>query len=374
MEPTEAGVSFCHRDDPRVILENVLSFVLASALAAATFGPDDGPQTAVEASRTRLPVLLIPATIDPPREKELLKSLTESFERGVAQADIALVRPENEDCTTDTCWAELARRQGALAAVRLQIKVVDRDYVIDMSGLSTRDATLITASNERCGLCGFGEANELAQATGSMFANKLRSLLPTGSVSIQTTPSRAQVFIDGELRGSTPLTLSSELQPGPHDLRIQAPGHATYAQRIVVEDGDPLELNVTLESLASTEGQTSAAISDPATRRPLNVPWIVGWASLSSGLAVATAGAVFVGLDGRDYERRCAGEDVDAEGDCRLEYTSEAQGIAMLTVGAVAIGASIPLLVYGAKLRTNVGRVDVAVSPTLSGFRVRGRF
>ncbi len=67
----------------------------------------------------------------------------------------------------------------------------------------------------------------------------------SGSVSITSTPERAEVYVDGEFSGNTPCKLT--LDAGKHAIKITAKGYKDWARDISVGQGSELSLNANLE-------------------------------------------------------------------------------------------------------------------------------
>lgn len=68
-----------------------------------------------------------------------------------------------------------------------------------------------------------------------------------GKLTINTSPANATVFIDGQKRGMTPFELD-ELPSGDYHLLLSKDLYQSVNRDIVIEDGQPLDLNLTLEA------------------------------------------------------------------------------------------------------------------------------
>jgi len=93
-----------------------------------------------------------------------------------------------------------------------------------------------------------------------------------GRVSIQVNVNDAEVLIDGERVGITPLSAPLELAPADHDLLVRHPGYRPYSERIRVISGQQPPRTITLESVTT------------AGAKPLGA-WI-GW-SVTAALATS---------------------------------------------------------------------------------------
>ena len=70
--------------------------------------------------------------------------------------------------------------------------------------------------------------------------------IATGTVRIEVKPDGAEVVLDGEFQGHSPLYLP-DVAAGEHDLVVRKTNFNTYSQRIMVEAGQPLKFNDELE-------------------------------------------------------------------------------------------------------------------------------
>lgn len=71
-----------------------------------------------------------------------------------------------------------------------------------------------------------------------------------GFLKIETTPAGAQVMVDGELKGTTPVTI--QLPPGPHEVRLTLEAHGDWAAQVRVTEGGSVLVPVELFRLAAT--------------------------------------------------------------------------------------------------------------------------
>jgi hypothetical protein len=68
---------------------------------------------------------------------------------------------------------------------------------------------------------------------------------PTGILSISSTPSGANVYVDNNLRGVTPLTLTG-LSAGAHAVQVQMSGYQAYVETVQVNAGATNTVNTVL--------------------------------------------------------------------------------------------------------------------------------
>jgi hypothetical protein len=70
------------------------------------------------------------------------------------------------------------------------------------------------------------------------------------TLSITTRPSGAQLIIDGEVRGRSPLEM--RVLPGAHELVASLDDHETTQQPFVLEEGKPASIVLSLRPIAAT--------------------------------------------------------------------------------------------------------------------------
>ncbi len=73
-----------------------------------------------------------------------------------------------------------------------------------------------------------------------------------GSIIVSSIPTGAQVYIGGDVRGSTPLTIP-DLMPAMYDLSVASPEYKTKAVQVKVEPGSVSRLRVDLTSTNTTD-------------------------------------------------------------------------------------------------------------------------
>ncbi|HZP47207.1 MAG TPA: PEGA domain-containing protein [Vicinamibacterales bacterium] len=103
---------------------------------------------------------------------------------------------------------------------------------------------------------GLAAAAVLVLLAGGYGATKLFSsrapVVATGTVSVTTVPPGAQVLVDNEARGVTPITLT--LAPGPHTLQLRGAGEPR-TMPVTVNAGQQIAQYVELGKAAATQGK-----------------------------------------------------------------------------------------------------------------------
>ena len=110
--------------------------------------------------------------------------------------------------------------------------------------------------------------------------------LGRAGLDVRSTPPGATVTVDGQRRGTTPLTLS-DLAPGAHKVLLSFEGYLDNASEVTTKAGDTerIERNLTR---APAQG---AAPAVAAPKGGSKLPWIIGGvAAVGGGAAIALSG------------------------------------------------------------------------------------
>jgi hypothetical protein len=100
---------------------------------------------------------------------------------------------------------------------------------------------MVKASTILIGLAGFGGLLFLASR-----AKAAPSLPTTGSVSISSIPTGAEVYIDGSDHGVvTPVSITS-LPPGPHNYKLTLAGYNDYTDTFTIKAGETTTITAVL--------------------------------------------------------------------------------------------------------------------------------
>ena len=234
---------------------------LDSALMAASLpsGPPIAPESAVAPALAASPASTAspaslelpelpelpegPAASEPsPAEAPLNASAPSLSQQPVAPVVTPAVRPE-----IAFAHAEADATQAATAAMPVDLAAAEKGLKVTMSPANRR---WIAAAAVLALLAG-----------GALFGRQL--LLPSasaeapGTLVVTTNPAGFQIFVDGQPRGVTPVTV--ELAPGSHELKIATEGEpriipftvaagSTVAQTIEIPKAAPLTGELTIRS------------------------------------------------------------------------------------------------------------------------------
>lgn len=263
-------------------------------------------------------------------------------------------------CRDAACLRGLASEVSAAYLVRPSVRMEESDYVIALALVDGATGEVVHEAERLCELCGLTEA----QAVTRELAASLREPLAAarmGTVTVSSSPAGAEVRVDGEPAGTTPVEL--RLAPGEHAIVLRRPGYASAERRVVVEARGTAAVALELAPLAPIAGP------DDRGRRALLRP--LGWASIGVGAAALGSGIALLVLDEDPVAyTRCSGPDVDAQGNCRFRHDTLAGGVVATVVGVVGITAGA-LLVARARKAGKDGSRRARALPTARGLAIR---
>ncbi len=129
--------------------------------------------------------------------------------------------------------------------------------------------------------------NEVATISADLTSTYVPS--EYGALSVQSTPSGADVFLDNEYKGITPVTLQ-KINTGSHTILIKNEGFSSYNGDVYIVPDQASALSVTLTA-SVTQTQTPTAITTqppaPAPTKSAPSPWIAICSLAGAGLFIA---------------------------------------------------------------------------------------
>ena len=304
---------------PLLRLLLVFGVGLGAAPRVQAAGPD--PSSGVSA----VGIAAVPVEGAGERTAVVAERVARAAQEGAARASarVRVLPPREPACRSSRCRAAGGEGAGVAWVVVPRVEVADRDYTVTVE--VWRSGAAAPAARERfeCQICGLDElAGRVADVVAKLLATAVREAERPGTVALSTAPAGAVAQVDGTAIGRTPI--EARLAPGPHVVRVERPGYAAVERRIEVPAGGTVVFDLSLV---------------PVRTRPWQRP--AGAAAVSGGLAAFGAGVVLLALDGRPYRRRCSGNDVDADGDCRFSYDTIAGGATLAVLGTAAVTAGV---------------------------------
>jgi len=330
---------------PSLALSLCLSLAGAPVVQAAQEEP--------AAQEQRLVVL--PLKIEGQTDKDTRTRWSARLREGLGRGEAALVDPAavapflEGNCDRQSCYDRVRANSGATHIVRTTVVAKSRDFLLKLDLIDAKTGTVVLTAAETCEICGTEEVATLLDSQGALLQTRL-SAMGAGPpmLVLDTSPSGAIVFVDGEAVGTTPI--ERPVLEGSHRVRVSLNGYV----------GEERELNFVNGARQEVSFQLKRTPGNPKTRA-------LGAAGLAGGLALLGAGVALVILDDRDYKANCSGANVDADMDCKFVFNTGPLGAAMLGVGAV-LGTLGAVALYRNRGRKAEGKPSARLLPRGFGF------
>lgn len=263
-------------------------------------------------------------------------SLTKELVEGLERGDFGVVPPEQvlsasskaEGCAKAKCLARVASDTDATHVLRARVVVVDRDYAVEVELYAGGSGQSLAKTDESCEICGINDAGNLMETAAATLRTKLDALAKGPStLSITSEPEGAEVLLDGEIIGVTPL--ERPVVPGKAVVRVSKEGFIAIEREVELVEGVAESLSFALEKVPS--------------RLPSR-PW--GWVSLGTGIAALGAAAAFGYLGGTEQPYKLGGgcfRSEDAQGNCKYVWNTEwhALGLGIAAGALTTLGIAI---------------------------------
>jgi hypothetical protein len=107
------------------------------------------------------------------------------------------------------------------------------------------------------------EGFTLYEATGTVAPTTTVPIPASGTISVSSVPSGADVYIDNEYKGLTPLTMKN-IENGNHIVLVRLSGYQDWVQRVVVL-GNSQSLSARLGAIPTTTSAPPTATTVPPT-------------------------------------------------------------------------------------------------------------
>ncbi|MCH9682106.1 MAG: PEGA domain-containing protein [Deltaproteobacteria bacterium] len=321
----------------------------ASLEPVSSSEPTEQAQPTSSATRVGLLPLVIAANVAAEVDDvdaRLSAQVRDAFGDATAQL-VALPADQTGDarapyCADKVCWQALAAQFEVSHVLVVSVTFEDPDYRVGIELVDGRTGDVISDSDRACDLCGMAE---LGTQVGDMAATMRReleaSMVPAPRLVVTSVPSGAEVELDGEPVGLTPLNI--ETVEGPHRITVRRFGHVVERQQFELVEGVERRVDVQLRP-----APVPVAAPTAVDRRRTGLV-AGGGAALAAGIGVVGGGVAMVVLHGGPIQRDCSGDNVDALGRCRYLHDTRSGGIAMLVTGGLLAAGGIAMVVIGAK-------------------------
>jgi hypothetical protein len=294
---------------------------------------------------------IVPLSIEGELSDADRATLTDAFVDGLQRGDFEIVTPQAvqavdaraESCDDAKCFKRIAAATKATHVVRARVVVEDRDFDVFIELYDGKSGASLARTTEGCEICGIADAANLVDTGAATLRTKLDALAKGPStLTVKSTPEGAEVRIDGEIVGVTPI--ERPVIPGKRVLRITKEGYIAVEREVTFVEGVSEQLSFELDKVPS--------------RLPPR-PW--GWVSLSVGLAGVATAVAFAVLGGTNQnytlggkcDRNDRAEYDPATGQCQRIWNTEWHALGFGLAGGALTTLGIAVL-----LNTRAGRGD----------------
>lgn len=282
--------------------------------------------------------------VEPPNLTGRASENDELFQREIDQAIAAHGEP--------------AAAAQAQYRVRVTVVETDRDYTIQFELLDASGAS-VAKTESSCDICAETEA---AAQTGRDLGAFLESNVKATdtAVRITSTPSGANVLIDGTSVGTTPY--EAPIEPGKHTVALERDGYQSSSREFAAAEGKQSEMHVDLVGRSSP----TQPAREPSPRGK-KAAWVAGWVGIGVGVALLTTGIALLAIDGKEIKNDCSGSNIDAFGNCKYRYETTGGGVAATVVGVAFAGAGTGLVLWSRPKKKNGAELRAHFGPTRVG-------
>jgi hypothetical protein len=330
--------------------------VIALLCAIAPASRAEAVEPEAKARVAMLP-LAFGGDIEPPDrhwiQQRWIQSLCRSSVSCVEPDAVRGAHAQAETCADAECYMAVTGAVDATHVLRVSIDLRARDYAIQVEIADGRRGEVLATTEDTCEICGRQELADMIDAMAGSVLRRLEAIdVSAAVVVVESSPPGATVLVDGEIVGVTPFEGAVPL--GTHRMRVEKPGYVTRKHELVAVAGMHERISVDLQAVPEREDRLR--------------PW--GWPLFGVGIATVATGVALLVIDERPIERKCNGDNVDADGDCRLLYDTMAGGIAATVAGGVLTAVGVALVVV-AKRRKKQGRARAMLGPSGAALEVR---
>ena len=147
-----------------------------------------------------------------------------------------------------TVIAELVKQTGSIDVTSIPSGA---SFYLDGSYKGTAPKTISEVSTGshtiKITKSGYEDYNEQVTVTAEETKTVIAELVKqTGSIDVTSTPSGADIYLDGSNKGTTPKTIS-KVSAGSHTIKVTAGGYEDYSKRVTVTAGETASIFVELE-------------------------------------------------------------------------------------------------------------------------------
>jgi len=206
------------------------------------------------------------------------------LERGKMEEILREVGLQQAGCTSTECMVEAGKMLSVELMVGGSVGKIGRLYTVDILLIDVESSRIMKSLSRdyRGEIEGLLDLmGPIAEQLAAFVETAAVKMLNSGSLTVATDPAPADIFLNENTLGKSPLTIDN-LLPGEYRLRLVADGYAPVEDRVVIEKGKASEYIVTLKKLvtvqiASTPSAAALFINGlPVGETPYSQQYIAG--------------------------------------------------------------------------------------------------
>lgn len=323
-----------------------LGTMVAIALAAPAPAPEAVPGPGVGTLPLRLP----PEVSAPDQD-----TLNLRFGDGVTRSGLSTTPMPKEaaGCDDPGCYQEAAKGANVDLLVGGTVQQTGPDYAVQVYAISADTGEVVAQVDGVCEICGIGELGDVVGSLAARLRPTLDNATQPTTLSVDSDPEGAEVWVDGEQVGTTPL--HTRIAPGEHEVDVIKRGRRTEHVEVTLRPGVNESYSFRLAR---------------STRLPRWLPW----AGLGAGAVSLTTGIALLAIDENPIRRDC---NADVDGRCQYLYDTVDGGVVLTVVGVALVGASVGLLLAQRRqdrLQRSGVQARVQLVPGIGSASLIGRF
>ncbi|PID38346.1 MAG: hypothetical protein CSB49_06060 [Proteobacteria bacterium] len=265
--------------------------------------------------------------------------------------------PEAEGCGP-RCVRVTSQRAKTRYVAGARVVVRYSSYKMQLWIADGRTGKRLATVAETCAVCPpVAAASKLELAASRLVVALRERASKPAAFLVTSSPAGADVYIDGKLKGQSPLRL--ELPRGAYVLEVRQQGYYTGRKELKAIEAVEQKLNIVLVPKSKGGGKLGS---------------VLGWSAIGVGVAAIVAGAVLLAIDGSDCFTTIGNREL-----CRKTTNTALPGWLLVGGGAALAGGGAAWLFWprgGSKQRkrtlSNTRRITIA--PTGLGLGLRGTF
>ena len=239
-----------------------LASLLALCVAAAPLRLQAAPAADASDPATSDPAILVwPPELAGIAGEQAAASIRAALRAGLTRADLSPIDAGSSagDCSDPACRGAAAQAGGADYLVTLQVRAIDRDFevrvqLVDAATGESRELV------EGCSICGLEDACAVVESLGARLGPMRRAaveeaaarrlqeqaLLQQPRLRVRSSPPGADIYVDGQKIGVTPL--EQPLAVGRHTVELRRADYLVETREVNLSRGIVSDLSIPLRA------------------------------------------------------------------------------------------------------------------------------